>query len=99
MIAALSVFSTGCSGGVKYYAGETVLPEAIKRYSEEIFTENDPITETNLYYWTPDGGKYHIFRDCGSLANAKTVLSGTLEEGMAAGKSGLCKTCEKRISN
>lgn len=90
----------GCEKETKYYAGEKVSPDDIARYSEKIFDETaDPIIETGVYYWTPDGGKYHIFRDCSSLANAKTVLSGTLEEGMAAGKSGLCKTCEKRISN
>ena len=61
--------------------------------------ETDPIIDTQIYFWTPSGTKYHIYRDCGYLANSDTVLSGTLEEGMAAGKSGLCKNCEKKLNN
>lgn len=58
----------------------------------------DPVVATNIYYWTPNGTRYHIFKDCGSLSRSKNILSGTIEEGMATGKSGLCKNCEKRIS-
>ena len=102
LFALFIVIFSGCSEKQKYYAGEKISQEEITRYSEEIFSEKekvDPITATDVYYWTPDGVKYHIFRDCGTLSKSTTVFSGTLEEGTAAGKSGLCKTCEKRISN
>lgn len=59
----------------------------------------DSIVATNIYYWTPGGEKYHIYSDCSTLSRSKTIISGTLEEGMAAGKSGLCKTCEKKLNN
>ena len=58
-----------------------------------------PIVSIETYYWTPNGTKYHIFKDCSTLTRSSTILSGTLEEGMATGKSGLCKTCEKKLSN
>ncbi|MBO4213062.1 MAG: hypothetical protein J5894_03000 [Clostridia bacterium] len=100
ILALLAVIFAGCSEKQKYYAGEKISQDEITRYSEEIFAEKekvDPITATDTYYWTPDGIKYHIFRDCSTLAKSNTVLSGTLEDGMLAGKSGLCKTCEKRF--
>ena len=61
--------------------------------------ESDKIVNTQIYYWTPSGEKYHLYRDCSTLSRSKTIVSGTLEEGKAAGKSGLCKTCEKKLNN
>lgn len=65
-------------------------------------TETQPATETqnetsktNTYYWTPGGKSYHASEDCTTLKRSKTILSGTLDEAMGAGKNDPCNVCVK----
>lgn len=44
-------------------------------------------------YWTPGGEKYHSTQDCPSLARSNTILSGSISEAQAAGKTEPCKNC------
>lgn len=46
-------------------------------------------------YWTKGGGVYHLSEDCQHLNNSDTLILGTVEEAVAAGKARLCKTCAK----
>lgn len=47
-------------------------------------------------YWTRFGTVYHTSTECSHLNNSDTLIEGTVEEAIAANKSRLCKTCEKR---
>ena len=43
-----------------------------------------------IVYWTPRGGSWHS-RDCRTIANSNTVLSGSIEE---AGDREPCRVCQ-----
>ena len=84
--------------------GESILtenatdPEEPRNTLEIDMKSADSIVSIETYYWTPNGTRYHVFKECSSLARSKTILSGSLEEGQALGKSGLCKNCEKKLA-
>lgn len=61
-----------------------IAPEAPKQSAEP---------QSGAVYWTPGGEKYHSTQDCPSLARSNTILSGSISEAQAAGKSGPCKNC------
>jgi hypothetical protein len=52
-----------------------------------------PTNNTQTYYWTPSGKSYHTTKACNTLSRSKTILSGTLEEAITAGKSDPCNKC------
>ena len=54
-------------------------------------TEN----QTDTVYWVKNGGVWHLRRDCSSLSRSKEILSGTVNEAIAAGKERVCKLCGK----
>lgn len=64
-------------------------------------SDNDQTSETEstngeVVYWTKSGSVWHSYSDCGHIKNSNNVISGTVEEARSAGKSNLCKSCEKR---
>lgn len=61
-----------------------IAPEAPKQSAEP---------QSGAVYWTPGGEKYHSTQDCPSLARSNTILSGSISEAQAAGKSEPCKNC------
>lgn len=50
-------------------------------------------SQESVVYWTPRGSKWHSTTDCPSLGRSHTILSGTVQEAMAAGKDSPCKDC------
>ena len=63
----------------------------------EISDTEDPSEEEELVvYWTKNGSVWHIYSDCGHLANSKEILSGSVNEALEAGKSGICSSCDKK---
>lgn len=50
-------------------------------------------TAQGTVYWTPSGKSYHTTQGCSSLARSKTILSGSLDDALAAGKSDPCDRC------
>ena len=58
---------------------------------------SDPVTPVDpipsVVYWTPGGSVYHTTPDCPSLKRSHTILSGSVEQAMAAGKGRVCKNC------
>lgn len=50
-----------------------------------------------VVYWTKSGEVWHCDRDCASLANSASVISGSIDEARAAGKSRICQRCAKKI--
>lgn len=47
----------------------------------------------NVVYWVAGGEVWHITDKCASLARSKKILSGTVEQATASGKSRVCKRC------
>lgn len=61
-----------------------IAPEASEQSAEP---------QSGAVYWTPGGEKYHSTQDCPSVARSNTILSGSISEAQAAGKSEPCKNC------
>lgn len=68
-------------------------PEAPAAQSESVVTPTPAPEQSATVYWTPGGEKYHSTQDCPSLARSSTILSGSLSDAQAAGKSEPCKNC------
>ena len=48
---------------------------------------------SNTVYWVKNGEVWHTKSTCGSLSRSKSILSGSVEEAMLAGKDRVCKRC------
>ena len=68
-------------------------PEAPATQSESVVIPTPAPEQSATVYWTPGGEKYHSTQDCPSLARSSTILSGSLSDALAAGKSEPCKNC------
>ena len=77
----------------KHSATET---EIISSSAEENTTvETDSLHDTqDVVYWTQNGEVWHTEQDCRYLKN-KSVISGSQEDAIDAGKSRLCSSCGK----
>ncbi len=47
-------------------------------------------------YWTEHGKKFHLYEDCQALDRSETLITGSAQEAIDAGKGTICKFCEKR---
>ena len=47
-------------------------------------------------YWTEHGKKFHLYEDCQALDRSETLMTGSAQEAIDAGKGTICKFCEKR---
>jgi len=92
----------GCTSynGDGFYAGETVTPEQLESIAQMIRDEQTAkypdITGENgetLYCWIAGGTVYHRSTACYSLSKSTGIVTGTLEEALAAGKERLCSVC------
>ena len=86
--------------GNKIEGGEVVTDVTDEKDSQEstnISTETEK-EDQNKVYWTESGGVWHLFEDCGHLKNSKDVIFGTEEEAIAAGKSKVCSSCNKKVN-
>lgn len=61
--------------------------------SESIAVPAPSPTQSATVYWTPNGKSYHSSSGCSTLSRSKTVLSGTLDEAIAEGKTDPCNVC------
>lgn len=50
-------------------------------------------TQSRTVYWVPKGKSYHYRESCPTLSRSKTILSGTLDEAILAGKDDPCDIC------
>ena len=60
--------------------------------------ETPPVEEeqpqgSGTVYWTPNGKSYHSTDECVSLKRSRTILSGSISDAIAAGKSDPCNIC------
>ena len=44
-------------------------------------------------YWVPKGKSYHFSSNCTTLKRSKTILSGSLQQALSAGKADPCNLC------
>ncbi|MCI9161023.1 MAG: hypothetical protein HFG23_08360 [Anaerotruncus sp.] len=44
-------------------------------------------------YWVPRGKSYHFSSNCTALKRSKTILSGSLQQALSAGKADPCNLC------
>ena len=65
--------------------------DAVQSAPESVEQNVEP--QSNTVYWTPNGKSYHTTSECSTLSRSKTILSGTLDEAMAAGKTDPCNVC------
>ena len=47
-------------------------------------------------YWAPFGKVYHTHEDCSALNHTDTLVMGTVEEAIAAGRTRLCSFCARK---
>lgn len=52
-------------------------------------------TASSSVYWTPKGKSYHNRQNCSTLKRSKTILSGSLNDALSAGKLDPCDICVK----
>ena len=68
-------------------------PEAPATQSESVVIPTPAPEQSATVYWTPNGKSYHTTSGCSTLSRSKTILSGTLDEAIAAGKTDPCNVC------
>jgi hypothetical protein len=76
-------------------------PPSVEKYTNEINQQNDQLKKLNpasdVVFWTKEGNKYHIYRDCYHIKNKTDVTQGTIKESFdQRGISELCLTCQSR---
>ncbi|UOO38202.1 hypothetical protein IZU99_02790 [Oscillospiraceae bacterium CM] len=54
---------------------------------------NYPKFDKNKVYWTKSGKSYHAIDWCYTLETSHNIMSGTLEQAKAAGKTDPCSKC------
>lgn len=50
-------------------------------------------SDGHTVYWVKSGKVWHTTKDCPSLSRSKSILSGSVDDAMAAGKERVCKRC------
>lgn len=65
-------------------------------FNEESSTKHEHKETDGTVYWTKNGGVYHLYKDCGYIKSSSEIISGTSEEALATGKSGVCSRCQNR---
>ncbi len=76
-------------------------PPSVEKYTNEINQQNDQLKKLNpasdVVFWTKEGNKYHIYRDCYHIKNKTYVTHAPIKEFFdQRGISELCLTCQSR---
>ena len=67
--------------------------------SQEQKASAEHVLEGVDVYWSSYGHRYHLDMDCSSLARSATLTKGTVDEGIAANKTHLCKFCFNKFAD
>lgn len=78
-------------------------PPSVEKYTNQINQQDSVLNiltpGNKLVYWTKEGNKYHIYRDCFHIKNKTDVTQGTIKESFdQRGISQLCLTCQSRAA-
>lgn len=87
-----SAYKSGKSNSKSSASSKSSSNSSSKSSSKSASSTKD---QSRVVYWTPNGKSYHYDRNCPTLSRSKTVLSGSLSEAIAAGKSDPCDKCVK----
>ncbi len=69
--------------------------ESVSNLESEESSETEITNEEQTVYWTKSGKVWHLSPDCHHLKNSTNILSGTIEDAIAAKKTKVCSSCEK----
>ena len=86
IIAAVAALLIGGACSVDYN------PVSEEEKDAAIEAVNEKLGEDSTVFWTTFGKVYHFDMDCQHI-NQSDLVEGSVEEGIAAGKTRLCKTC------
>ena len=101
------LFVSSCGDAEGFSAGAQLSGTALELFMRDLFNEeNDSAKEeppseeaepeeVECYFVSGSGEVYHTRADCSYLKNSKNVMSGTLADASAAGKTRLCSACSK----
>ncbi len=67
--------------------------KANEESAEEAPAESKPPRMEGTVYYTESGMVWHTDIDCSSLSRAKSIVSGSIDEAIAAGMERACKRC------
>lgn len=67
----------------------------LDQISQEMIDAANKMIYRNVY-WTPFGHVYHTHKDCEAINQNESLMSGTVEEAIAANRTRLCKYCAER---
>lgn len=95
LLAALMM--TSCKGGEEpRNSGIKANEELLNSIYQELQEQKQPIlADEGDVFFTPNGTIWHTDPECSSLARSETILHGTIEEAMTAGKERACLRCSK----
>ena len=63
--------------------------------TEAVSDATEEKTDPDVVYWTENGKVWHVKRDCGHIKKSKVIISGSVEDAIAAEKERACSTCGK----
>lgn len=90
-----ALIMTACSGeDDPRNSGKKADEELLEEIYQELLEQKQPIyAEEGDVFWSPGGSIWHEDAECSSLARSKTILHGTVEEALTAGKERACLKC------
>ncbi len=56
-------------------------------------TQQIPVQNSRYACWVPNGKSYHFTKDCPTLRRSKTILEGSVQNALSAGKTDPCNIC------
>lgn len=101
IFSAIALHFTGCTDAKTYGNTVKVNGSVISSVSKEVESKTDPLSDDieGCVFWTKSGAFWHTSIDCHYLSRSKTIIHGTVEDAMFAGKSSICSSCSKRSSD
>lgn len=75
------------------YSETTAAPEKASRETASETTAGRDDKVSNTVYWVKSGKVWHTTKNCPSLSRSKSILFGSVDDAMSAGKERVCKRC------
>lgn len=91
-----------CGNKARFDAGNPLTAEELtalqaqlgeQENNQESNQENDKTPTSGMVFWLQNGSVYHVRSTCHHISEKPNVMSGTVEQAQAAGKSRACSSC------
>ena len=92
----LLLVCTACTPLSPFEKGEVLSAEEVEARRAALLAEQEANAAQpydGTCYWLKSGTVYHISLDCTYIKDKENVLSGTVDEALAAGKERCCSRC------